>query len=393
MAYVKFLSMLSNSEAEEVRVWENSGTLGRRGPDTAPRPSEPVGLRRDVDAAMVETNRTLRGFLSQRRAQALLVAPAYAVLWEAVADQVGGKLVRPRLTVASYLGFGGTDVDAIASVAAAQELLHTAMLVHDDVLDADEVRRGVPNITGTYRARLAADGVVGAAAEHQLLGAGLLGGDLALSAAFELLASSSASPAVVVEAVRALARTVATTVAGELLDVGGELLSPFAVDALLVAELKTAMYSFCGPLQVGALLAHAPASASVHLDRFGSSIGVAFQLVDDELGVFGAPAATGKSVLSDLRAGKRTELLRLTYLLTDDDGRAVLARHVGNPELDDDGAEEVRRVMLGCGARDRVRSLAAGAARSARQTATGHLPPPLADYLSTFVDELGERNH
>ena len=49
--------------------------------------------------------------------------------------------------------------------------------------------------------------------------------------------------------------------------------------------------------------------------------------------------------------------------------------------------------MLGCGARDLVRSLAAGAARSARQTATGHLPPPLADYLSTFVDELGERNH
>ncbi|MGV8978932.1 MAG: polyprenyl synthetase family protein [Cellulomonas sp.] len=375
---------------------ENRGILGARtrpGSDTAPRPREPVGLYRDVEAAMVETSRTLRRFLSERRAQALAVAPAYADLWEAVSGQVGGKLVRPRLTVASYLGFGGIDVNAIASVAAAQELLHTAMLVHDDVLDADEVRRGAPNITGTYRARLAGQGVFGAAAEHQLLGAGLLGGDLALSAAFELLASSSANPAVVVEAVRALARTVATTVAGELLDVGGELLSPFEVDPLLVAELKTAMYSFCGPLQVGALLAHAPASASAHLDRFGSSIGVAFQLVDDELGVFGSPAATGKSVLSDLRAGKRTELLRLTYLLTDDDGRAVLARHVGDPDLDDDGADEVRRVMLRSGARDRVRALAAGAARSARQTATQHLPAALADYLSAFVDELGERNH
>ena len=209
MAHEKLLSMLSNSEAEEVRVWENSGTLGargRRGSDTAPRPPEVLGLRDDVDAAMVETTRTLRRFLSERRAQALAVAPAYAALWEAVADQVGGKLVRPRLTVASYLGFGGTNVGAIASVAAAQELLHTAMLVHDDVLDSDEVRRGAPNITGTYRARLAADGVFGAAAEHQLLGAGLLGGDLALSAAFELLASSSASPEIVVEAVRALAR-------------------------------------------------------------------------------------------------------------------------------------------------------------------------------------------
>jgi hypothetical protein len=75
--------MLSNAEAEEgssVGEQRDAGCPGRRGSDTAPRPSEPVGLRRDVDAAMVETSRTLRRFLSQRRAQALLVAPAHAVL-------------------------------------------------------------------------------------------------------------------------------------------------------------------------------------------------------------------------------------------------------------------------------------------------------------------------
>jgi geranylgeranyl diphosphate synthase type II len=386
--------MLSVTSAKEGSVGENSSTLGARVPDGAElrHPPRAAGdLRDDVDAAMVETRWTLRRFLGERRAAALLVAPEYAILWDAVTDQVGGKLVRPRLTAAAYLGLGGTDLDAIASVAAAQELLHTAMLVHDDVLDSDEVRRGIPNLTGTYRARLTARGVHGAAAEHQVLAAGLLGGDLALSAAFELLASTPANPRVVVEALRALAGVVATTVAGELLDVGGELLPPFTVDPLLVAELKTAMYSFCGPLQVGALLAHAPRAVSIHLDRFGSSLGVAYQLVDDELGVFGATAATGKSTVSDLRAGKRTELLRMAYLLTDDAGRAVLDRNVGDPALDDDGAQDVRRVMLECGARDRVRSIAAGAARAARSTAAEHLPGALADYLVTIVDEIIER--
>jgi geranylgeranyl diphosphate synthase type I len=383
--------MLSISWTKEGSVGDNSSRLGARVPDGAELTHAPFAaghLRDDVDAAMVETRWTLRRFLSERRERALLVAPEYALLWDAVADQVGGKLVRPRLTAAAYLGLGGADLDAIATVAAAQELLHTAMLVHDDVLDSDEIRRGVPNLTGTYRVRLAAGGVQGAAADHQVLAAGLLGGDLALSAAFELLASAPASPRVVVEALRALAGTVATTVAGELLDVAGELQPPFTVDPLLVAELKTAMYSFCGPLQVGALLAHAPRTVSVHLDRFGSSLGVAFQLVDDELGVFGSVAATGKSTISDLRAGKRTELLRLAYLLTDDAGRVVLDRHVGDPALDDDGAEDVRRVMLECGARDRARAIAAGAARTARQTATQHLPGELADYLVTLVDEL-----
>jgi geranylgeranyl diphosphate synthase type I len=379
-------------------VGENGGTLGARVPggfESGPTPGEfsARALRDDVDATIIETRWTLRRFLGEQRARALLVASEYAVLWDAVADQVGGKLVRPRLTAAAYLGFGGTDLGAVAHVAAAQELLHTAMLVHDDVLDSDELRRGAPNLTGTYRARLAADGVQGAVAEHQLLAVGLLGGDLALSAAFELLASTPANPRVVLEALRALASTVATTVAGELLDVGGELLPPFAVDPLVVAELKTAMYSFCGPLQVGALLAHAPTTASAHLDRFGSALGVAYQLVDDELGVFGAPAMTGKSAMSDLRAGKRTELLRLAYLLTDDVGRKVLDRNVGNRALDDDGAEEVRRVMLRCGARDRARAIAAGAARTARQTATQHLPAPLAAYLCTVVDEIVDRNH
>lgn len=345
----------------------------------------------DVGDALARTTGVLDRYLAGRRDQAAHIALPYAQLWDVLADQVGGKLLRPRLTLAAYLGLGGTDVDAVTPVAAAQELVHTAMLAHDDLLDHDEVRRGRPNLAGTYRARLERDGVVGRAADDQVIAAGLLGGDLALASAFELVASAPVDSALRVAVVGLLARSIGTTVAGELLDVAAELREPSEVDPMLVAELKTAAYSCSGPLAAGAVLAHASSTTHVHLERFGSALGIAFQLVDDDLGVFGNPAWTGKSTLSDLRQGKRTEMLRLTYVLADDSDRRLLDALVGDPDLDEDGAARVRAVMTATGARDRTRALAAGAARSARERAEQSLPDPLAGYLVGLVDELDGR--
>ena len=108
---------------------------------------------------------------------------------------------------------------------------------------------------------------------------------------------------------------------------------------------------------------------SRHLERLGASLGLSFQLVDDDLGVFGDPEVTGKSVLSDLRAGKRTELLRLGFHQANDAQREVLRASVGNPDLDEDGAERVRHVLIESGARDRALKVARQHARSARRIA------------------------
>ncbi|RYV51439.1 polyprenyl synthetase family protein [Pengzhenrongella frigida] len=358
----------------------------------------PAGSVRDRLATEVELGvqasvRALNDHLRAGRAAAEAMAPAYGALWATLADQVGGgKLLRPRLMLAAYLGLGGTDIDGVAPIAAAQELLHTAMVVHDDVLDHDEMRRGRPNLAGARRAELAAVGVVGKAAEDQVLAAALLGGDLALTGAFDLVARAPIAPELRLGAVGLLVRSVTTTVGGELLDIAAELTGPTRVDAILIAELKTAAYTCSGPLVIGGLLAGADDATRAQLERLGTALGVAFQLVDDELGVFGDPEQTGKSVLSDIREGKRTELLRLSYLLADAAGRAVLDRHVGDPDLDEDDAARVRAVMADSGALDRTRGIAAGAARTARQTARLHLPAPLADYLCALVDELAGRD-
>jgi geranylgeranyl diphosphate synthase, type I len=353
----------------------------------------PVDLAAAVSAGLDLTRDVLARYLADQRAAGARLDPAFGSLWGHLSDQVGGKLLRPRLTLVAYLGLGGDDVVGVAHVAAAQELLHTAMVVHDDLLDHDEVRRGRSTLAGTYRSGLAADGVVGGVAEDHVLAAGLLGGDLALVAAFGIVARAPLAADLRVAAIDLLAQGVSTTVAGELLDVASALRDPADVDTLRVAELKTAAYTCTVPLQTGAVLAHADERTRTELARIGTALGTAFQLVDDELGVFGDPARTGKSVLSDLRAGKRTELLRLTYLRADAAGRATLDAHVGRPDLDEDAAALVRDVMTRCGARDELRAVAARAAGAARAVAREHLPAELAEHLCALVDEMSGRRH
>jgi len=379
----------------EPRPARASRSALRPGPALAAYPApafEPEhSLPAQVERGLELVTQALDAHLQAGRESAELTAPGYGALWISLAAQVGGgKLLRPRLTLAAYVGLGGSDVAGAAPIAAAQELLHTAMVVHDDVLDHDEMRRGRPNLAGARRAELAAAGVTGKPAEDQVLAAALLGGDLALTGAFELIASAPVAPELRIGAIGLLVRSVTTTIGGEVLDVAAQLVPPTNIDALLIAELKTAAYTCSGPLVVGALLAGADDRTRAQLDRLGVALGVAFQLIDDELGVFGDPAATGKSVLSDLREGKRTELLRMAYLAADDAGRAVLDRFVGDPELDADGAARVRAVIVACGALERTRAVAAGAARTAREIALS-LPMPLAHYLRDLIDELAGR--
>lgn len=359
----------------------------RATPATAPVDAPALAPR--VEDALESVRLLLVDDVTRRRARARELAVEHASLWRAVGEQLGaGRLMRPRLTVAAYLGLGGTDVAAVAPVAAAQEMLHTAMLVHDDVLDHDETRRGRPNVTGTARQRLAARGVAGPRAEDPVLAAGLLGGDLAIAAAFDLVVSAPVPAETRLRVIQGLARAVDTTVAGELLDVTGALHGPTAVDALRVAELKTSVYSCCTPLAAGALLTGADDGVLGVLDRFGTAFGVAFQLLDDEDGVFGDPAVTGKSVLSDLREGKRTELLRLAYLRADAAQRAVLDAGVGRPGLTEADAAGIRAAIEDSGALAEARLVRADAVRTARTTAAEGLPDGLARYLSALVDEV-----
>ena len=260
--------------------------------------------------------------------------------------------------------------DAI-HLGAALELYQASALVHDDLMDGADTRRGLLSAHRAFARDHEARGWLGRPQAFGANGAILLG-DLLLSLAGEemsALAPSRASSQTRSSAVR-YARSafdaMTTEVAlGQFLDVRSENLplpwdrEPGAAarlmqgDALSVVRHKSARYSVRHPLLIGALLAGLDPSGATaeHLAAFGEDVGIAFQLRDDDLGVFGSPQATGKPAGDDLREGKRTVLLALTWGRCDDAGRLLLGSVLANAEATPEQITEAAALIEGCGAR------------------------------------------
>lgn len=307
-------------------------------------------------AAGVETE--LQRYLAAARLRASDYGEHYVALWDAIGQATeGGKRARPALVLAAYTGFGGSELELALPVAVSFELLHTAFIIHDDVIDRDLTRRGSPNVAGTFTMRALQSGATADQAGVWATAAGILAGDLALSEAHRTIATLPVAPRIRGRLLDLLDRAVFVTAAGELADVTNTVhASPVELAEILTAlERKTALYSFEAPLQAGALLAGAPPRALDVLAQFGRLIGVAFQLVDDVLGVFGDPAVTGKSALSDLREGKLTALIAVARTT---DAWPAIAPYFGTGTTTDDEAALVRAHLRACGALQAVDELA-----------------------------------
>lgn len=239
---------------------------------------------------------------------------AFSVLWERLASTThGGKWMRPKLVYATYEAFGGRDWRACSDLAAAFEMLHAALLVHDDVIDRDFVRRGEDTLGASYRDLAISAGHNRADSDHAGFSAAIIAGDLLLTGSLQLAASAATGHGQSAAILSTLHEAIFTAAAGELDDllfsVGRA--SPELAEVLTMERLKTAVYSFEMPLRAGALLAGEPMATADALAAVGRDIGVAYQVVDDILGTFGQPSVTGKSVDSDFREGKRTILTTL----------------------------------------------------------------------------------
>jgi geranylgeranyl diphosphate synthase, type II len=279
-----------------------------------------------------------------------------ARLWGEVRDATaGGKRFRPALVVATHDAFQGDRPEAAAVVAAAVELLHTAFVIHDDVIDGDEVRRGRPNVSGAYTAEAVAAGADPRRARELGRAAGILAGDLALAAAIRAVATCGAPTEVVHQLLDLFDSVLHTTACGELADVRHSLLpgSSSLQESLRMEEQKTSMYSFSLPLQAGAALAGADATTMARLGEAGRLLGTAFQLLDDLIGVYGDPALTGKSTTADLRTRKQTPLL---VHATSCPEWAEISGYVGR-DLTPEELAEARRLLTVSGSRGFVEEM------------------------------------
>lgn len=311
-------------------------------------------------------------------------------LWTAVGEALrDGKRLRPQLLLITHEALGGRRTAAAVRTAAALELLHTAFVIHDDVIDGDHLRRGRLNVSGAFAGEAREGDLPETSVRRYADAAGVLAGDLALTTAVRAVATCGAEQEIIDHLLDLLDAAVHTSATGELADVrfGLGLETDPVVDATLrVAALKTASYSFELPLRAAAVLAEAQPSTVTALGEIGHRLGVGFQLLDDLLGVFGDEARTGKSALSDLREGKATALIahaRSTPSWTALDGL------VGDRRLDHGGAARARRVLTECGARGAVQDLADHHLDRAVQTAhRSGLPSTLADRLADIVHDI-----
>jgi len=284
--------------------------------------------------------------LVEAESRALAAGEEPLAVARALSDLVrrGGKRLRPALVAASARACGRAIDDAVIDAGCAWELLQAYFLVHDDWMDGDSTRRGGPSVHVSLTERH----------HDEHLGASLavLAGDLGCALAHRLLIAIDAPAPIAREAMIAFARVHEEVVLGQTLD-----LTLGAHDAAAVERmhaLKTGSYTARGPIELGAILAGAPRDVRAALDRFATPLGVAFQLRDDLLGVFGSEADTGKPVGSDLRARKRTALVAeaLARLSPTDRDRLEALLTQGTPS--DDEVAWASRVIDTCGARGAI---------------------------------------
>lgn len=221
----------------------------------------------------------------------------------------GGKRLRPFMSMLMYEAYSGNSSEKVLPVAAAQEVMHLAMLIHDDIMDGDLVRHGEPNVTARvfeeYKDLIPDEVERRRRAEHSAL----LMGDLLVGEAYGLTDDIDGIDPRVMGRTRRLFRTaMRTVVGGQLDDFEAPFIGERAASPRRIAHDKTAHYTFVTPLLVGATLAEAPGEELDKLQKIGETTGIAYQLRDDILGVFGDPKVTGKSADGDLREDKRTLL-------------------------------------------------------------------------------------
>jgi geranylgeranyl pyrophosphate synthase len=312
-----------------------------------------ISTTTDFTAALTSV---LDEYFNRHAARALEISPYYGTLWTEIARLVhaGGKKLRPKMTLMAYQAFGGTDTEKVLPIAAAQELLHVGLLIHDDIIDRDTIRYGVDNIDGGYRKLY--ETLVGEMGErtHYAQSAAMLAGDLLLTGAQQLMLESNIEPERIIEVQKILGTGIFEVIGGELIDTESAFREAGTISAETVARYKTASYSFITPLLIGAVLAGASNEDQARIREFAEAVGVAFQLRDDLIGVFGDEAVTGKSTTGDIREGKRSLLIEQFYLSADGQQKIEFEQHFGKSDITPERVERVRQLLIDSGARQNV---------------------------------------
>ena len=361
-------------------------------PSTLRTTAAPDGFTGLLGGFRARLDRALAAWLAAKREEAIAAgSPETAELIDGVGQLAteGGKRLRPALVHYTWKACGGSGEDEALPLALATELLHTYLLIHDDIMDHAEVRRGQPAAHARFRAAHERQGLHGDAADFGR-SVGILLGDLAQSWAVELASPFFGSR----ELALCFSAMCQEVIGGQYLELlVAQRRAASEEELLRVLRLKSGRYTAERPIQLGALLAGAHGERVEGLSRYGAAVGEAFQLQDDLLGMFGDPGTVGKPVDADLKEGKFTFLIHHARALATPEQRRVLEAALGNPEATPEQASAARRVLEESGARAAVTAMIGERLRSAQEALAGlaGLDPEGRTFLAGLIGYLRER--
>ncbi|MGC2941851.1 polyprenyl synthetase family protein [Brevibacterium sp. FAM 24638] len=305
----------------------------------------------------------VRRALDSRADRLAPLGSAAAHAWDLASRCVlGGKLLRPRLLVGAVDALTGSEQrnaearGPAVRIAAAIELLHFAFLLHDDVIDRDLMRRGRPNFIALLLEEWEEDDGGSASRLHAARSTATLVGDLLLSTAHRIFFREATPGEAGQRLLEALDQAVLESVSGELTDVAlsAGRVRPELAEIVEMSRQKTATYSFELPLRSAAILSGRGPEVEALLGQVGALLGLAYQLQDDLLSVFGEPDDHGKDPYSDLREGKETAIIAIARRST---AWPLIEPHFGAGDLSAGEGAAMRSLLTESGAENDIRAL------------------------------------
>lgn len=318
-------------------------------------PETNTELFKSVAYIKQETDKRIDKLFTQKVKEGTKIDSEYRKLLEKMHALImrGGKRIRPFLAVVGYRIAGGTDINTCLDVVVSLELLHNFMLIHDDVMDNDTRRYGGLNINGYYERQFARR--MDQESAKQLGNAmAILAGDVNHSLAFECINNAALDLEIRQSLINYLATITFKEAGGQQLDVLGAVKNTWSVKHLeRVYVYKTALYSITYPLQFGMLLGADKSKFSL-AEEYGKHVGIAFQLHDDLLGLYGTERQIGKPVGSDLEEGKKTLVFAYAKQLASPKQWRTLESYMHKPGISFADVQKVRAILDDCGAHSKA---------------------------------------
>jgi geranylgeranyl diphosphate synthase type I len=295
----------------------------------------------------------------------------------------GGKRIRPILMIKGYEVCGGKVDEEIINASISIELIESFLLIHDDIIDKDDRRRG-----GKSLHKMITDWKRG---KHFGISSAIIAGDMLSSLAFKIIIESKFSDHLKLKALQELSTSLLECFHGEFYDVVLEKKDEEEEELLKMIDLKTGSYTTKAPLIMGGILAGGSDYELSILKTYAHFLGRAFQMVDNILGIVGDPTVTGKPVGSDIKQGKKTLLILYTFKKVNQKERKFLQNAIGNRRLSDEEVVRVRELIRKTGAVEYVKERASRYKERAKEALKKMKHQEKVTFLYHLADYIVER--